>query len=95
MLNLYVKTGCPYCLRVLEANKTITAPLNILNISENHALRDELMEKGGMSQAPFLEDTDRGVSMYESLDIISYLNEHYNDGTEVTISAVANVCPID
>ncbi len=95
MLNLYIKSGCPYCLRVIEANKTIGAPLTVLNISANHQLRDELMEKGGMTQAPFLEDAGRGVSMYESLDIISYLNEYYNDGKEVTISTVANVCPID
>ncbi len=95
MLNLYIKTRCPYCDRVLEANATIKAPLNLLNVSDNRVLRDELMEKGGKTQAPYLEDTARGESMYDSLTIIDYLNEHYGNGAEVKISPVANVCPID
>lgn len=90
-----MKTGCPYCLRVLEANKTINAPIQLLTISGNQELRGELIEKGGKAQAPYLEDTDRGVSMYESLDIIDYLKEHYGNGVEVKVSHVANVCPID
>ena len=95
MLNLYIKTGCPYCMRVLEANKTIEAPLTVLNISKDPALRDELMEKGGKTQAPYLEDTDREVSMYESMDIINYLSENYGNGKKVEVNPVGNVCPID
>ena len=95
MLNLYIKTGCPYCLRVLEANRTINALLQLLNISEDSSLRDELLQKGGKTQAPYLEDTDHGVSMYESLDIIQYLKNTYGNGKEITINEVANVCPID
>ncbi len=95
MLNLYVKTGCPYCKRVLEANETIKAPLTLLNISEDSALKAELIEKGGIAQAPYLEDTDRGVSMYESLDIIDYLSKEYGGGQKVEVATVGNVCPID
>ncbi len=95
MLNLYVKTGCPYCVRVLEANKEIQAPLTILNISEDPAQRAALLEKGGKTQAPYLEDTDRGVSMYESLDIIDYLSKEYGNGEKVATATVGNVCPID
>lgn len=95
MLNLYFKSGCPYCIRVIEANSTINAPLNFLNISEKTALRTELLEKGGKTQVPFLEDINRGVSMYESLDIIAYLKEQYGNGVEVNVKNVGNVCPID
>jgi glutaredoxin 3 len=95
MLNLYVKTGCPYCIRVLEANKEINAPITVLNITEDPALKAELMEKGGKTQAPYLEDTDRGVSMYESLDIIDFLSTHYGTGEKVDAAVVGNVCPID
>ena len=95
MLNLYIKTGCPYCVRVLEANKMIKAPLTILDTYVYSELKDELVTKGGKTQVPFLEDTDRGVSMYESLDIIDYLKEQYGNGTEVKVPHVANVCPID
>ncbi len=95
MLNLYIKTGCPYCIRVIEANTTINAPLNLLNISEKSALRAELIEKGGKTQVPFLEDTDNGVLMYESLDIIEYLKKQFGNGAEVNVKSVGNVCPID
>ena len=36
------------------------------------------MEKGGKRQVPFLVDDERGVSMYESADIIAYVKEHYS-----------------
>ena len=95
MLNLYIKTGCPYCIRVTEANKEIGAPLNIITISGDQTLRAELIVKGGKSQTPYLEDTEREMSMYESLDIIDYLSEHYGTGKKVTVMNVGNVCPID
>lgn len=95
MLNLYIKTGCPYCLRVQAANEVIKAPLTILNISDDTGLKAALLAKGGKTQAPYLEDTDRGVSMYESLDIIAYLKENYGNGDAVPVSIVGNVCPID
>jgi len=44
---------------------------------------------------PYLEDTSRGVSMYESADIIDYLAEHYGVGAVPDVPLVANVCPID
>lgn len=95
MLNLYIKTHCPYSVRVLEANEVIQAPVQIQDIVINPVLRTELLEKGGKIQVPYLEDTERGVSMYESIDIIEYLREHYGNGKEVTIKNVGNVCPID
>jgi glutaredoxin 2 len=95
MLNLYIKTGCPFCIRVTEANETIKAPLILRNITEDSVARAELMEKGGKTQAPYLEDTDRGVSMYESLDIINYLSAHYGNSDKQEVAHVGNVCPID
>jgi glutathione S-transferase len=51
--------------------------MDLKDISADDAVLDELIEKGGKKMVPFLEDTDRGVSMYESGDIIAYLTEHY------------------
>jgi len=53
--------------------------INLKNISSDPVLVDELIEKGGKRQVPYLEDEDRGTSMYESLDIIAYLEEHYKN----------------
>jgi glutathione S-transferase len=50
--------------------------LDLRDTSEDETALAELLEKGGQSQVPFLVDTERGVSMYESSDIIDYLREH-------------------
>jgi glutathione S-transferase len=36
-----------------------------------------MLELGGEDQIPFLVDTARDVTMYESDDIVDYLEEHY------------------
>lgn len=95
MLNFYYKPTCPYCLRVLEANKTIQAPLVLLDVRADAATMAALIEKGGKSQTPYLEDTERGISMYESMDIIAYLAEHYASGNIPDTKNPGNVCPID
>jgi glutaredoxin 3 len=95
MLNLYYKPSCPYCMRVVQANDQIGAPLVLHNILEDATALTALLEKGDKRQVPFLEDTDRGVSMYESLDIVEYLRQHYGGNKEVNVPHVGNVCPID
>ncbi len=95
MLNLYCKTYCPYSARVIAANEQIKAPLQLLDIYAEPQLRSVLLEKGGKNQVPFLEDTERGVSLYESLDIIEYLHTHYGSGTAPVVQTVAHVCPIE
>ena len=39
--------------------------------------RQELFEAVGHFQAPYLEDPNTGVALFESADIIAYLNETY------------------
>ena len=60
--------------------------LEMKDVSEDEAAHTELMEKGGKMQVPFLVDSEKGVSMYESGDIIEYIRENRlttdNDNTE-------------
>lgn len=77
MINVYYRPACLYCQRVRQANETIKAPIQWLDISAVDNSLSELIAKGGRGQVPFLEDTNRGVSMYESLDIIAYLEQYY------------------
>ncbi len=95
MLNLYYKPSCPYCHRVLRANEVIGASLILHDVSADMAAREELIAKGGKKQVPFLEDTDRGLFLYESIDIIEYLKKYYGNGVDVKWDEVGNVCPID
>lgn len=95
MLNLYIKPYCPYCARVIVANETIHAPLEFRDVTADSEARAALLAKGGKSQVPFLDDTTRGVCLYESDDIITYLHDHYGVGVIPQVPATGNVCPID
>jgi glutaredoxin len=76
MLTLYVKTGCPYCERVLNYFEENPLPHELRNIQDD-AVAAELIEQGGMRQVPFLIDSEQNVKLYESLDIIEYLKNTY------------------
>ncbi len=71
---LYVKTGCPYCVRVLSFAEKNGIRFELRNRSEPGVI-DELVARGGKCQFPYLVDEERGIEMYESLDIIAYLSE--------------------
>ncbi len=92
MLTLYYKPTCPFCQRVLSEAEALGITMNLKDISSDTAVLDELIQKGGKKMVPFLEDTDRGVSMYESGDIIAYLTEHYK-GSSDSSTNVCESCP--
>lgn len=51
--------------------------LDLRDVGESEEALAELIEKSGAQQVPFLVDTDRGVAMPESSDIIEYMREQY------------------
>ncbi|WBW49613.1 glutathione S-transferase N-terminal domain-containing protein [Peptoniphilus equinus] len=72
---LYVGTHCPFCKKVESfIDEKGIEGVEIINVDENPDLRDALVEKGGKRQVPALEAD--GSILYESMDIIAYLNEH-------------------
>lgn len=89
---LYVKTGCPYCLRVLDFAKQHGIEFTLLN-RDDSGVRDELMARGGKSQFPYLVDTKKGTEMYESEDIVDYLAKE--GGLDGDGAARAQTCPIE
>jgi glutathione S-transferase len=85
MLELYQSEGCPYCSKVREKLSELGISYVIHNPRlpgdeggdvTNQVTHDELTD-GGEDQIPYLVDTERGVTMYESDDIVDYLEEHY------------------
>ncbi len=76
MLTLYVKTGCPFCHKVLDTGRELGISFEEKNIADD-AVAEELVARGGKRQVPYLVDSERGVEMYESGDIDVYLREHY------------------
>ena len=76
MLTLYVKVGCPFCHKVLATAEELGISFEQKNITDP-GVAEELIKRGGKRQMPYLVDSDRGVEMYESEDIMAYLREHY------------------
>lgn len=72
---LYVKTGCPYCERVLDFAEVHGITFELKNRDEAGVI-DELIARGGKRQFPYLVDRERGVEMYESEDIVTYLGRN-------------------
>ncbi|MBI1368300.1 MAG: glutaredoxin [Planctomycetes bacterium] len=78
-LALYYKPTCPYCIRVLEALEDMGRVIELRNINADRAHYYDLVQGGGKGQVPCLRiaSPDGSVSwLYESLDIIAYLQSH-------------------
>lgn len=69
---LYVKTGCPYCMRVLSFAEENGIALELVN-RDDPGVIDELIKREGKRQFPYLVDRKTGIEMYESEDIVEYL----------------------
>lgn len=76
MIDLYVLDTCQYCQKVMEFCTLNKIPYNKHEIS-NEINLEKLLKLGGKHQVPFLYDKERDVKMYESDDIISYLEKYY------------------
>ena len=86
MLELYQFEGCPHCQKVREKLSELGVSYVLHNPRlgknddqrvTNRTTHNELVELGGMDQVPFLVDTRRETTMYESDDIVEYLEKHY------------------
>ena len=80
MLTLYYRPTCSYCQDVLGEAETFGVSIRLKDISSDAALASELMEHGGKRQVPFLVDSEKGIKMYESEDIIDYIKAYKAPG---------------
>ncbi len=72
---LYVKTGCPWCIKVLDYAKDHGIEFAELRNLATPGVPEELIERGGKRQVPYLVDVENAVEMYESADIVEYLGK--------------------
>ncbi len=75
MRTLYVKTGCPFCAKVLRKGEELGLQFELKNIADE-GVSEELVARGGKRQVPYLVDDETGTEMYESDDICAYLEAH-------------------
>ncbi len=80
-LELWEYEGCPYCRKVREALSILDLDAVIYPCPKGGShFREELKERAGKAQFPYLTDPNTGKQMYESDDIVRYLFETYGDG---------------
>lgn len=87
MLELYQSENCPHSGKVREKLSEHGVSYVVHNPrlpgdeggdETNSQTLTALRELGGEDQIPFLVDTARGETLYDSDDIVAYLDEHYS-----------------
>ncbi len=73
MLLLYTMEGCPYCQKVIKHLESKNIEYRAMDVSDPVNM-DELLHLGGDDQVPFFVDTEHNAKMYESDDIIQYID---------------------
>ncbi|MCF2946995.1 glutathione S-transferase N-terminal domain-containing protein [Paraglaciecola aquimarina] len=78
-LSLYQFFACPFCIKTRRAIYKLNLPIVKRNASSGSPYRNELLEQGGKIQTPCLRiEKDGKVEwLYESSEIISYLNQRF------------------
>ncbi len=79
-LALYQYEACPFCVKVRRAMRRQSLNIELRDAKRNEAYKNELLSGGGQLKVPCLriEETEGDVKwMYESSDIIRYLEQRY------------------
>ena len=86
LLEIYEFENCPYCRKVREALSILDLDAMIYPCpKQGPRYREELIERGGKAQFPYLVDPNTGMEMYESNDIVNYLFSAYGAGPAPTL----------
>ncbi len=80
MITLYIKSPCQYSARAIAAFDAYNVPIEQKNIADP-LVEAELLEIGGKHRVPFMVDGE--VHLYESDDIIAYVEKHYGKGEKL------------
>lgn len=81
-LKLYQFLACPFCVKVRREMKRLNLPIETRDAKNDTAFRNELLEKGGKIKVPCLrieEAPGQYTWMYESNDIIAYLQQRFSN----------------
>ena len=76
-LELYSFEGSPYCRLVREALCELELPYVLHNVGRGSGKRDDFRQLAGKLQVPYLIDPNNGTAMFESAQIVKYLEQNY------------------
>ena len=79
-MNLYYTPTCPFCMKVLSFLQENNITIELTDLTQQRELIPKLTEMGGKTQVPFLiTNEEKGEGIYESDDIIAYIEEHHGN----------------
>ena len=76
-LELWSFEASPFCRIAREALCELELPYTIHNVAKGSPKRDAFVARSGKMMVPYLVDPNRDRAMFESADIVSYLNDTY------------------
>ncbi|WP_459208181.1 glutaredoxin family protein [Pseudomonas sp. MLB6B] len=78
-LALYQFHACPFCVKTRRALHRLNVPVTLRDAKHDPQHRQALLEGGGRVKVPCLriEEADQVRWMYESKDIIAYLEQRF------------------
>jgi len=74
-ITLYALDGCPYCETVHDALTDAGVEYTTIWVDALHSERDEVRRVSGQRGVPVLVDETRGVTMCESANIETYVQQ--------------------
>jgi glutathione S-transferase len=76
-LELYGFEASPFCRIVRESLCSLELPYLLHNVGKQSPRRDEFVKRSGKMMVPYLIDPNTGQELFESADIVRYLEETY------------------
>jgi glutathione S-transferase len=76
-LELWSFEASPYCRIAREALCELELPYLLHNVAQNSPSRPAFIQRSGKMMVPYLVDPNTGTEMFESADIVRYLNATY------------------
>jgi len=76
-LELYSFEASPFSRLVREVLCTLELPYRLHNVAKGSPGRPAFVERSGRMMVPFLVDPNTGIEMFESADIVRYLEDTY------------------
>lgn len=76
-LVLYGFEASPYCRIVREVLSELELPYELHNVGKGSATRKQFRARSGRMMLPWLHDPNTGREMFESTDIVRYLEQTY------------------
>lgn len=76
-LELYSFEASPFCRLVRETLCELEIPYDLRNVARGSPKRGAFEKRSGRMLVPWLSDPNSGTELFESADIVAYLNETY------------------